>query len=56
MVARRVSAGEVAVAALLFKAQYPTVPLPGPRTTTWPGIRCAILAGSMQLVPSTLLL
>ena len=48
--ARSVSAGEVAVAALLCSAQYPTVPLPGPRTTTWPGIRWAMLAGSVQPV------
>ncbi len=34
VVARRVSAGEVAVAALLCTGQYPTVPFPGPRTTT----------------------
>ncbi len=50
--AARVSGVEVAVAALLLSAQYPTVPLPGPRMTTWPAIRTAMLAGSVQPVPS----
>ena len=56
VVDRRVSDGEVAVAAVLCSAQYPTVPLPGPRTTTWPAMRCAMLAGSVQPEPSYLLL
>ena len=48
--------GELAVAALLSSAQYPTVPLPGPRTTTWPGIRWAMLGGSVHPEPSNLVL
>jgi len=54
--ARRVSAGEFGFVALLFSAQYPAVRFPGPRTTTWPGIRLLMPGGSVQPDPSDLLL
>ncbi len=52
VVARRVSDGELPVAALLASAQYPTVPFPGPRKTTWPAIVLSMLGGSVQPDPS----